>query len=668
MSINNPGVGGGDTNTDISVDVAIYGATPSGIMAAVAASRSGASVILIEPTTWFGGTVSGGISHTDIAETLNKSLVVGLADEFFSKIAQEWYRITPNSYWINSYNGEPSVNLIYLRKFLAGTSTRVKINSRLLYLVKTGTKITSAFFSDLGTVKARSWIDATYEGDMAARAGCTMVIGREANATYGETHNGVTAIGSGTYQFPASVDPYVTAGVSGSGLLPFVSSGSLASAGTADGKVQAFCLRLTVTTNGSQRTAFPAPSNYNAQNYEILGRAITAGLTLNTFLDMFAATGIRGTSKYDANNRLCMSLDYVHPTECVEWITASWERRAVIAENIKQYTLGLIYFLQTDSRVSAGFKTDLANYGLCSDEFIDFGNITPQVYVREGRRMVGDYVMNETHLVLSNGVTDPVAFGYYQSDSHVVQNVVVAGAVKGEGPNSLTPPAGVPISYKILLPKATECTNLFGTNCMSTSRVAFCSFRMEPILMALGAAAGRAAAIVAARGCTAANVPYAELAVLQDYKGVYKDSAIVLDVSGVYTAGTYTETGTLTNSTAITNYIGTYSRVGTNANSSVMKFAPNITETGLYAVYVRHAVASSVDATRTPDAAIKLVGIDGTKTLVFSQKSTAASGDWDYYGDMLCAAGTPSASYVEINSVGSTLNTVVSAVKWVKRK
>lgn len=646
-------------------DVCIYGATPSGVMAAVAASRCGSTVALIEPTAWVGGMVTGGVSHTDVSETQNKACVVGLADEFYRRIANEWYGISQNGFWVNSYNAEPSVSAIYIKKYLDESGVTVVTSSPLKSLVKSGAQLLSADFTRI-VVGARTWIDATYEGDLAAAAGCSFSVGREANALYSETHNGVTSIGAGSYQFPAAVDPYVTAGVPASGLLPFVSPGALATAGSADGRCQALCLRLTVTTNGGNKVVFPDPDTYSAGDYELLGRAITAGLSLSVFGDMFAHTGLRGTSKYDVNNKACMSVDYVHPTECTEWVTASWERRAQIAANVKNYTLGLIKFLKTDSRVPAGFKTNISSYGLCADEYGDYANITPQVYVREGRRLVGDYVMDEGDMILANGVTNPIAYGYYMNDSHTVQNVVVSGAVKAEGPNAFSPPIGYPVSYNVLLPKAAECTNLMATNAMSTSRVVFGSLRMEPVLMALGQAAGIAASIAASRGMDLASVPYAEISAIQDIKGV-GSRAIVLDVSGTYTRGIYTETGTLSDSTSIFGYVGTKFRVGTSANSSTMKFAPNIIQPGQYGVYVRGGVASAVDATRTPDAQISIVGADGTKNLTFSQKSASASGDWDYYGDAYFNAGTPSANYVLINCVGSTLNTVVSAVKFVPR-
>jgi hypothetical protein len=650
-------------------DVVIYGATPSGIMAAVAAVRAGSShVILIEPTGWIGGMVSGGISHTDIAETLNKCLVVGLADEYFKRIAEDHYRITQNGFWVNSYNGEPSVNLMYLEKYIAEHKITLYTNSPLVQLQKSGTEIVLATFENVGAVQAQVYIDATYEGDLMRAAGCSYVIGRESNATYGETYNGVRGLAVGQVQFTGTIDPYVVPGNSASGLLPGITGTELAASGSADNNVQAFCLRLTVTSNGSNKIPFPstAPANYNALRYELLGRELASGRSLTTMTDFFAITGLRGSSKYDANNWFCVGLDYCSPS-CREWLTASWSRRAEIAKEIKDYTLGLLYWLKTDARVPSGFKASLNNYGFCKDEYGDYEGVTPQVYVREGPRMIGDFVMTQTHMSLSNGFTDEVALGYYMVDSHACQVLYTGGTVRVEGPDAgMAVPAGYKVPYRVMLPKVSECTNLLVTFCGSFSRVPFLSLRMEPVMMALGQAAGIAAAISSARGVTVQNVPTSEIKLKQDIYKTNDRRAIVLDVTNPTTNGTITETGTWVDSTALFAYIGTKSRACSVAGGTI-KFAPNITESGTYDIYVKSSVGSSVDATRTANATVTLSGAEGSYSKTWSQKSSAISGDWDHIGTRDFRVGTPSTDYVLFDTTGSTGSTVVSAVKFVKR-
>jgi len=381
-------------------DICVYGATPSGIAAAIAAAREGCSVLLIEPTDWIGGTVSGGIARTDVDEGVSKAAVVGFADEFFGAIARDGYYQTQNNFWVHSYNGEPSINLAFLKRFLVQHHIHPIVNAKLQSVQVNDRTIVAAAFDRVGVVEARLFIDASYEGDLLAEAGCSYFIGREANAVYGESHNGVRDLNKSASQFPDGISPYVVAGDPASGLLPFVSAASLPSVGSQDGRVEAFCYRLVLTNDKSNKLPIPEPRDYDPLKYELLGRAIAAGLKANAMTDLFMLTDLQNQSKFDTNSQGPISLDYVSP-ECTEYVSASWSRREQILENIKDYTLGLFKWIEADARVASSLKRSVASYGFCADEFGTQAGFSPQLYIRESRRLIGDFVMNENSAIPS---------------------------------------------------------------------------------------------------------------------------------------------------------------------------------------------------------------------------------------------------------------------------
>ena len=651
-------------------DLLVYGATPSGISAAVAASRHGLKVAIFEPTGWVGGMMTGGITHTDVSETVQKGVVVNWPDQLYRRIAEEGYGVSQNNFWVNSYNGEPSMNLRFITRALNEAGVQVVLNAQLASVAKLGSKITSVSFSGRGgVVSARYFIDATHEGDLAAQSGCTTVIGREANSTYGETNNGVRGLAIGAVQFPNGVDPYVTAGAPSSGLLPGVTSTPLAAIGTGDGGVQAMCYRLLITTDGANKVAFPEPEHYDPMRYELLGRSITAGLTLNAMTDMFNLTGVRGGANFDCNNKACVSLDYMGP-EVEEWITASYARRIEIAAKVKDYTLGLFKWLKTDSRVPAVFKANLATYGLVRSEWGDNGNFPPALYVREGRRVVGDYVMKEGDLILANGVTDPIALAYYMADSHPVQWVISGGMVKSEGQIDVTVPPGIPVSYRVLLPKQAECTNLWVTSSMSTSRVVHTSLRMEPILMAMGYAAGAAAAIASARGCTSRAVPYSELSRIIDIRRTQEPKSVVMDPANSLATGAVTQNpaSSWTISTSQFGWIGAgYASDGNTGKGKTLTYQPNLREPGNYRILAMYPTGTGQDASRANNVPITIAHAAGTTNLVLNQQSGGQGGDWDDLGVYPFAAGTPSANSVVVGTTGTSSFVIGPALKFVKQ-
>ena len=649
-------------------DICVYGATPSGIAAAIAAAREGCSILLIEPTNWIGGTVSGGIARTDVDEGVSKAAVVGFPDEFYGAIARDGYDQSQNNFWTHSYNGEPSVNLAFFKRFLAQHHIHPIVNAKLQSVEINDRTIVAATFDTIGPVQAGVFIDASYEGDLLAQAGCSYFIGREANAVYGESHNGVGDLNKTASQFPDGVSPYVVAGDPASGLLPFVSASTLPSGGSQDRQVEAFCYRLVLTNDKSNKLPIQDPIDYDPLKYELLGRAIAAGLKANAMTDLFMLTNLQNPSKFDVNSQGPMSLDYVSP-ECTEYVSASWSRREQILQNIKNYTLGLFRWIQVDARVAPSLKASVASYGLCADEFGTQAGFSPQLYVRESRRLIGDFVMNENHMTLANGFTDEVALGYYTVDTHPVQNVIANGQVKNEGPNTFNPPVGYKIPYRVLLPKMTECTNLLVTFCMSASHVAFSSMRVEPVLMALGQAAGIAASLVVSQGFAVQEVPLIKLKEKQDIYRTVTGRAIVLDVSGTYPNGAVSQTppSTWEYRSSAFGYIGQgYLSDGNQGKGKTLTFALNIPEPGSYRVCIKYPAGSSIDAQRSDNVPVTISHTAGASHLTLDQKSTGQGGDWDDLGVYPFDKGFPSPNRIVLSTTGTESFVVVSAVKLVK--
>lgn len=647
-------------------DVVVYGATPGGCCAAVQAARLGMRVLLCSQNGRLGGLVGGGISHQDIERHTSKRTVPGMAREFFEMVARDEYiERVYSRLWATELNGEPRwFETAWVRMVSAEPNIVVAYHQELSRVGKRGTRLTHAVFDStvtepVGSVNARVFIDGTYTGDLIAAAGCTVSIGRESSSLYSESSAGVLAHSGWT---DVSVDPYITAGVASSGILPGLSTAPLEAVGTGDGRVQAFTFRQCITSSAPNRVAFPDPDTYTALSYELLGRQLAA--TSYTQLDgqVFTLYDLGVNSKFDLNNRGAMSLNYVSD-ECTEYVTANAARRRAIENNAKQWILGLFYFLKTDSRSPAALKTNLATFGFCADEWQATGGFAPEFYVREGRRLVGDFVMNFNNCTLSNGYTDEVAFGYYTFDGHVVRRVVASGTARIEGSvaSALTD-IGYKIPYRVLLPKVAECTNLMSPTCPSVSRHAWLSIRLEPVLMALGQAAGIGAYLAVTGDINVQAVNTNRVKKIQNIYGIW--GSVVLSADGVYGQGTVTQTpgASWSATTSRFGFLATqaYSD-GNTGKGKTIRFAPNLRRTGAYKVSFNYPPAQTG---RANNVTVTISHAGGTTTLTLSQLTTGQGGDWDDLGVYVFAAGTPSAHYVEIDTTGTSDFVVADAVRW----
>ena len=468
----------------IEADVCVYGGTPGGVSAAVQAARMGKKTVLVVMRRHVGGMTSGGLTATDIGK---RGAIGGFANEVYDKIGK-------------TSGFRPSQAEDAFQGFLKTAGVTVYYEHRLKDVVKEGTKITSISIENGNTVKAKIFVDATYEGDLLAKAGVSYHVGRESNATYGETINGVQFRKS--HNFNTEVDPYRKEGDPSSGLLPTISGADPGKAGEGDKKIQAYNFRMWLS-NASNHRPFPKPAGYDRDRYALLER----------YLKLQTASG-KVTQPVplhngDCNNNGGFSTDHIGAN--YEWPEADYATREKIFQDHVNYQQGLMWFTQHDPSVPEEIRTRTAGFGPDATEFPETDGWPHELYVREGRRMISDYVMTENECKTLKVVTDPIGLASYTMDSHNCQRVVIGGAVRNEGDVQTGVPKPYSISYRSIVPKEAECSNLFVSVCLSSSHMAYGSIRMEPVFMILGQTSGTAAAMAIDAGVAVQKVDYAKL-------------------------------------------------------------------------------------------------------------------------------------------------------------
>ena len=494
----------------IEADVVVYGGSAAGVSAACTAARLGKKAVVAEFGNHIGGLTSGGLGWTDIG---NKAAIGGFSRDFYKRLGKIYGK---DEAWFF----EPSVAERELRALLAESSVPVKFGQRLASEKKDGARITETTMEDGTVYRGKMFIDATYEGDLMAKAGVKYMVGREANERFDETINGVRDK-TPKHQFIVPVDPYVKPGDAKSGLLPFISAEPLGTAGAADASVQAYNFRLCLTKNPANRNPIEPPPGYDAKQFELLGRyfdALKAGDKKAT-LGMFLKIDMVTPEKTDINNNGAFSTDYIGKNYA--YPDADYATRAKIWKEHENYIRGFLTFLATDSRVPEEMRRDMGAWGFPKDEFADTGGFPHAMYVRESRRMLSDYVMSERVCKQLEKIEDAVGLGAYNMDSHNCRRIVRDGLVENEGDVQI----GVkpyPISYRSIIPKQGECENLFVPICLSATHVAYGSIRMEPVFMIMGQSAATAA-------CMAidANVPVQKIAYAALHEQLMKDGQVL---------------------------------------------------------------------------------------------------------------------------------------------
>jgi hypothetical protein len=540
-------------------DVIVYRATSAGVIAAVEAARHGLKVLVVEPGQWAGGMTASGLGVTDIGYI---PTISGLSRVFYQTVCHEYYTTASaalsaclklhNEDARPPFKFEPHVAAAAFQAMLAappqGANITVLYRSVIVSLQKTGATIISATLGDGTVLGARVFIDGSYEGDLMPLAKVKYTVGREANARYGESENG--------WQPPISptvaIDPFVVAGDPASGLLPDISPAPnpLPDIGAADTEVQAYSYRPCVTKVAANAVLFTAPPpDYSAANYVAVTRyltALAAGRNCNiNARGCLLITDVLGigpgralpNGKFDVNNDGPISTDLVGMSAA--YPDGNAFTRAAIAEKIQNWMQGLLYFLQNAPEAPLGIRREFAGFGLCADEFTDSGHWPHQLYVREARRMVGDYVVTEQDLLRDKPTPDPIAVATYGQDGHDTLHypVLVSGnplpvwSIAIEGGVAAALANGVPISYKALVPKPDDATNLLETNALSASHEAYQSIRLEPVYMMLGHAAGAAAVLAVQDGVAVQAVQYAKLLRLLTAEGLVTDMPAILGLA-----------------------------------------------------------------------------------------------------------------------------------------
>jgi hypothetical protein len=521
-------------------DVVVYGGTAGGVVAATSAALAGRSVVLIEPGKHLGGMTGGGLGATDYGKPI---AVGGMSRDFYRRVKKHyqdpasWKYEKREDYRPHQYKPEdddvlwhfePHVAEKIFAELLREAGVTVVFGERLnraAGVAKSGSRIVSITTESGKLFPARVFIDATYEGDLMATAGVSYHVGREGNAAYGETLNGVQ-----TKRVPYSghnvfrpLDPYVIPGVKTSGLLFGVQAEPPGEEGAGDHRVQAYCFRLCMTDVPENRLPFPKPDSYDPKTYELLLRYLLLDGSDKTFPEHPSPGKIENPAlgrdpnirlmpnrKTDMNTKGAISSNFVGQN--YSYPDADYGRRDKIIDAHRRWHQGMVWFIQNDPRVPAHYRDPLQNWGLPKDEFTDNNNWPHQLYIREARRMIGDYVMVEQDCTGERRCEDSVGLGSYTMDSHITQRFVNStGHVRNEGTLGGKVPAPYPISYRSMTPKREQCDNLLVPVCMSASHVAYGSIRMEPVYMILGQSAGTAAAMAIEMNLAVQEVPYAPL-------------------------------------------------------------------------------------------------------------------------------------------------------------
>lgn len=475
------------------MDLCVYGGTSGGVVAAVEAARRGLSVALVAPEHRLGGMTSGGLGMTDIGE---KSAIGGIAREFYRRVGR---RYGVEMEW----RFEPHVAEAVFEDWLAETDARV-FRGEFLDKVNVVARRVVALRTLSGlVVRARAFVDTSYEGDLMAAAGVSHTVGREGNAKYGERLNGAQVHAG--HQFAVPVDPYRIEGRPESGLLPGIEvlDGPVP-VGEGDRRIQAYNFRMCLTSDPGLRLPFPCPPGYRSDEYELLRRVAVSGW--DEWFEKFDP--VRG-GKTDTNNHGPVSTDFIGRNHL--YPESGYEARERIFQEHVTYQQGLMWTLANDRRIPAGVRERFAPWGLCRDEFVSTGGWPTALYVRESRRMVSDRVMTETDCRRARRAEDPVALGAYNMDSHNCRRILVGGVLRNEGDVQERVPGPYPISYRSIVPAKGEAENLFVPFCLSASHVAFGSIRMEPVFMELAQASVAAAALCLEAGLASQALPYEEL-------------------------------------------------------------------------------------------------------------------------------------------------------------
>ena len=497
----------------LHAQMVVYGGTSAGVFAAVAARRLGLSTLLLHPGKHLGGMTTGGLGWTDYG---NKNIISGMARQFYRDVGRLYGH---DEIW----SFEPSAATKVIQRMLEEAKVPVRTGAYIESVTMDGRRI--ALMTMLGGLQVHGnvFIDATYEGDLLALAGVTHTVGRESNATYGETLNGIQV--RNLHQFSHPVDPYVRPGDVGSGLLPGIMDEDLSlRQGQGDGRVQAYCFRVCMTYDPALRVDWARPRDFNPENYILATRwfqgekdayndQLRGSSGVPAKFDILAPPTAGGFHKTDTNNHGPVSSDFIG--ESWDWPRGNYEERERIFQKHVSYQTGFYWHMAHCPEIPERYRDAYTRWGLSRDEFTTTGHWPHQLYVREARRLISDYVLTEHDCRLTRRCPDPVAMGSYAMDSHNCCRFskMDGGQARVLNEGDVQVPCAGPygISYRSMVPRSGECENLLVPVCVSASHIAYGSVRMEPVFMALGEVAAHAAHCVLGARCAVQAVDYSLL-------------------------------------------------------------------------------------------------------------------------------------------------------------
>jgi hypothetical protein len=639
----------------VNSDICVYGGTSGGVAAAVAGARLGKSVALVCQNNHVGGMTSSGLGVTDVGVAAS---IGGIAAEFYQRVGQAYGTSSP------VYAFEPHVAEQTFLQMINGAGVALYTNLQLASVTMSNPVITQITMLDGSVFRAREFIDATYEGDLMAQSGVGYTWGREGTNVYGEALTGVS-INNVAYL----CDPYVVPGNPATGLLPLIQTNSPGTPGQGDYRLQAYNFRLCLTQNPTNQIPITAPSNYSEATYELLHRYISAYVATNGSVSLNQLINIQPlvrNGKTDINASADISTDFIGYN--YTYPTNTYAGRQLTYQQHKDYIAGLLYYLATSTNVPLNVSSNMQSWGYAKDEFPDNGGWPYLMYVREARRMVSDYVMQQQDSQSYRAASDSISLASYTLDCHAVARLAVNGVAKWEGSIGTQVPGPYPISYRSIVPKVGQCQNLFCTFALSASHVGFASIRMEPVFMMTSHSAGVAAALAIDDQVPVQQVSYPKLAaqLIADgqilswisAQGISTNGIIqtVTDSSGVTANGTWTA-GVLSGGWPLP--IGTYWQDGnTGKGTKSVCFSPNLPTNGYYDVYVWW-VSNNNRATNTP---VDIANAVATNRVFINQQINCTN--WakiaasNYFN-----SGTGGS--VTISNANTSGYVIVNAVRWM---
>lgn len=627
------------STNNTKTDICIYGGNAAGVIAAYTAARMNMNVLLIEPGHRLGGLTSGGLGYTDIG---NKYAISGLSLDFYRRVGKHYGKLEQ---WIF----EPHVAENILKELISEAKVQVIYGHQLSAVAKSGGKILSISIDSVAggktkTIDARMFLDCSYEGDLMAKAGVSYTVGREANSLYNETYNGVQVLEG--HQFPDGIDPYKIPGDSSSGLIWGVSSGHLAPQGSGDKKVQAYNFRICLSKDPANLVPITQPDNYDPARYELLLRYLKHKVPGDLW--GFLKFDLMPNNKTDINNNGPISTDMIGMNH--NYPEADYATRKKIQQEHEDYTKGLLYFIGHDERMPEHLRNQMLQWGYPKDEYTANNHWSPQLYVREARRMTGAYVMTQHNCEGREVITDGIGIAAYTMDSHNCQRIVVNGMVKNEGNVEIGGFGPYPIAYRFIIPKETECTNLLVPVCLSASHIAYGSIRMEPVFMVLGQSAAIAATL-AIKG----NIPVQQVDVKAIQSLLAKDPLMNGKTPELVVDNDDSAHVQLTGAWSL-HKRGSYGRSmlidsSKGATPKSIRFLPALSESGDYEVYTYipklSGISSVIPVSLFDGTNSKRIDIKAADITVHGQ----TSGEWISLGKHRLEKGQH--VYVEISNAGA---------------